>query len=191
MYVCVCIPMRYLYPYIIYHISYIIYPYLRSTLYMLRNFSIFAVYHLLWDEQLNIHHYRSRRLRSLHTIWKDSPNTIDWNSGFELHVAAFGSCKKNWKCFCFKKNLKQRWGVVVSFNVRKHMSYKASLSRRKDSSEFSTNWWKLRTALGKQFTSHIISPGRVESPNFPSQFCHLSATRPLLVGQKCQVVIHL
>ena len=99
--------------------------------------------------------------------------------------------KSRKKCFCFKKNLKQKWGVVVSFNVRKHMSYKASLSRRKDSSEFSTNWWKLRTALGKQFTSHIISPGRVESPNFPSQFCHLSATRPLLVGQKCQVVIHL
>merc|ERR1712187_41457 len=29
---------------------------------------------------------------------------------------------------------------VVSFKVRKHMSYKASLSRRKHSSAFSTSW---------------------------------------------------
>merc|ERR1719502_62448 len=30
---------------------------------------------------------------------------------------------------------------VVSFSVRKQMSYSASLSRQKDSSEFSTSWW--------------------------------------------------
>merc|ERR1719407_403332 len=30
---------------------------------------------------------------------------------------------------------------VVSFSVRKQMSYKASLSKQKDSSEFSTSWW--------------------------------------------------
>ena len=36
---------------------------------------------------------------------------------------------------------------VVSFNVRKQISYNASLSNKKDSSEFSTSWWKLKTAL--------------------------------------------
>merc|ERR1711977_415883 len=36
---------------------------------------------------------------------------------------------------------------VVSFRVRKQMSYSASLSRSMHSSAFSTNWWKERTAL--------------------------------------------
>ena len=75
---------------------------------MLRNFSIFDVSHLLWDERLNTHHYHSRHLKSLHTIRKDIPNTIASNSGFELHVSAFGSCKKTSKRFCFKKKLEAK-----------------------------------------------------------------------------------
>ena len=133
------------------HISY---AYLRSTLYI--------------SYGMSVKHKQTTTAQDTSIIAHDMKGDSEYNEynrlkrGFELHVAAFASCKKTWKRFCFKKNLKQRWGVVVSFNVRKHMSYKASLSRRKDSSEFSTNWWKLRTALGKQFTSHIISPRPVE-----------------------------
>ena len=36
---------------------------------------------------------------------------------------------------------------VVSFKVRKQMSYKASLSMQKVSSVFSTSWWTERVAL--------------------------------------------
>merc|ERR1711988_791715 len=36
---------------------------------------------------------------------------------------------------------------VVSFRVRKQISYRASLSRPKHSSAFSTSWWKERVAL--------------------------------------------
>lgn len=148
LYVCVCVSVCDIFI----HISY---AYLRSTLYISYRMSGWTY----------TNHYRSRHLnhctryeRRFRIHWIQSTKTVVLNCMLQLLLAS----KKTWKRFCFKKNLKQRWGVVVSFNVRKHMSYKASLSRRKDSSEFSTNWWKLRTALGKQFTSHIISPRRVE-----------------------------
>merc|ERR1719158_2661720 len=38
------------------------------------------------------------------------------------------------------KGFRSPYVGVVSFNVRKQMSYKASLSRQNDSSEFSTSW---------------------------------------------------
>merc|ERR1719158_1837199 len=49
---------------------------------------------------------------------------------------------------------------VVSFNVRKQMSYKASLSSKKLSSEFSTSWWKESTALyGSTTVSETLGDG--------------------------------
>merc|ERR1712006_9269 len=52
---------------------------------------------------------------------------------------------------------------VVSFKVRKQMSYNASLSRRKDSSEFSTSWWKDSTALyGSTTVSDTFGDGITE-----------------------------
>merc|ERR1719207_228060 len=52
---------------------------------------------------------------------------------------------------------------VVNFKVRKHISYKASLSRRKHSSAFSTNWWKESTALyGSTTVSETFGDGMTE-----------------------------
>merc|ERR1712157_367077 len=52
---------------------------------------------------------------------------------------------------------------VVSFNVRKQMSYSASLSNRKHSSAFSTSWWKDRTALyGSTTVSDTLGDGITE-----------------------------
>merc|ERR1719359_2569429 len=52
---------------------------------------------------------------------------------------------------------------VVNFKVRKHMSYKASLSKRKHSSAFSTSWWKERTALyGSTTVSETFGLGITE-----------------------------
>merc|ERR1712232_27220 len=52
---------------------------------------------------------------------------------------------------------------VVNFKVRKHISYKASLSRRKHSSAFSTNWWKESTALyGSTTVSETFGEGITE-----------------------------
>merc|ERR1711959_515280 len=49
---------------------------------------------------------------------------------------------------------------VVSLSVRKQMSYKASLSRRKHSSEFSTSWWNDNTALyGSTTVSDTLGEG--------------------------------
>merc|ERR1719236_374929 len=52
---------------------------------------------------------------------------------------------------------------VVSLSVRKQMSYKASLSRRKHSSEFSTSWWNDNTALyGSATVSDTLGEGITE-----------------------------
>lgn len=48
--------------------------------------------------------------------------------------------------------------------VLKQMSYNASLSNKKDSSEFSTSWWKLRTALyGSTTVSDTFGDGITEN----------------------------
>merc|ERR1719253_189872 len=52
---------------------------------------------------------------------------------------------------------------VVSLRVRKQMSYRASLSRRSDSSEFSTSWWTERTQLyGSTTVSDTFGDGKTE-----------------------------
>merc|ERR1719333_1575858 len=52
---------------------------------------------------------------------------------------------------------------VVNFKVLKQMSYKASLSKRKHSSAFSTNWWKESTALyGSTTVSETLGDGITE-----------------------------
>merc|ERR1719324_2251017 len=52
---------------------------------------------------------------------------------------------------------------VVNFKVRKQMSYNASLSSKKDSSEFSTSWWKDSTALyGSTTVSDTFGEGITE-----------------------------
>merc|ERR1719316_1099038 len=52
---------------------------------------------------------------------------------------------------------------VVSLRVRKQMSYRASLSRRSDSSEFSTSWWTESTQLyGSTTVSDTFGDGITE-----------------------------
>merc|ERR1719364_451691 len=52
---------------------------------------------------------------------------------------------------------------VVSLRVRKQMSYSASLSRRSDSSEFSTSWWIESTQLyGSTTVSDTLGEGKTE-----------------------------
>merc|ERR1712168_725119 len=52
---------------------------------------------------------------------------------------------------------------VVSFNVRKQMSYKASLSMQYVSSVFSTSWWTERVALyGSTTVSDTFGDGTTE-----------------------------
>merc|ERR1719428_2254327 len=52
---------------------------------------------------------------------------------------------------------------VVSFKVRKQISYNASLSSKKHSSAFSTNWWNERTALyGSTTVSETLGDGMIE-----------------------------
>merc|ERR1719324_463744 len=53
---------------------------------------------------------------------------------------------------------------VVSFKVRKQMSCNASLSSKKDSSEFSTSWWNDNTALyGSTTVSETFGDGIMEN----------------------------
>merc|ERR1719181_2107863 len=53
---------------------------------------------------------------------------------------------------------------VVNLRVRKQMSYKASLSKRKHSSAFSTSWWKESTALyGSTTVSETFGEGITEN----------------------------
>merc|ERR1719262_1516129 len=53
---------------------------------------------------------------------------------------------------------------VVNFKVRKQMSYKASLSKRKHSSAFSTSWWNDKTALyGSTTVSETFGEGITEN----------------------------
>merc|ERR1719324_4722 len=53
---------------------------------------------------------------------------------------------------------------VVSFKVRKQMSCNASLSSKKDSSEFSTSWWNDNTALyGSTTVSETLGDGITEN----------------------------
>jgi len=52
---------------------------------------------------------------------------------------------------------------VVSFKVRKQISYKASLSMHMVSSEFSTNWWTERVVLyGSTTVSETLGEGMTE-----------------------------
>merc|ERR1719446_1055493 len=52
---------------------------------------------------------------------------------------------------------------VVSLRLRKQMSYRASLSRSIDSSEFSTSWWTDRTQLyGSTTVSDTFGEGKTE-----------------------------
>ena len=53
---------------------------------------------------------------------------------------------------------------VVSFSVRKQMSYRASLSRTMHSSAFSTSWWTERVALyGSTTVSDTLGDGKTEN----------------------------
>merc|ERR1719181_1262487 len=53
---------------------------------------------------------------------------------------------------------------VVSFSVRKQMSYNASLSRQKDSSEFSTSWCTESVRLyGSTTVSDTFGDGTIEN----------------------------
>merc|ERR1719174_2679357 len=53
---------------------------------------------------------------------------------------------------------------VVSFKVRKQMSYRASLSKQKDSSEFSTSWWTESVQLyGSTTVSDTFGDGTMEN----------------------------
>merc|ERR1719453_1706089 len=52
---------------------------------------------------------------------------------------------------------------VVSFKVRKQISYKASLSRQKEKSEFSTSWWTDSVQLyGSTTVSLTFGEGTME-----------------------------
>merc|ERR1711937_271008 len=62
------------------------------------------------------------------------------------------------------KWLRSPYVGVVNFRVRKQMSYKASLSKRKHSSAFSTSWWNERTALyGSTTVSDTFGEGITEN----------------------------
>merc|ERR1719333_159951 len=53
---------------------------------------------------------------------------------------------------------------VVSFRVRKQMSYRASLSITMTSSAFSTSWWTERVALyGSTTVSDTLGDGKTEN----------------------------
>merc|ERR1719316_286024 len=53
---------------------------------------------------------------------------------------------------------------VVNFNVRKQMSYNASLSSNIHSSAFSTSWWNDKTALyGSTTVSDTFGEGMTEN----------------------------
>merc|ERR1719356_578038 len=53
---------------------------------------------------------------------------------------------------------------VVSLRVLKQISYNASLSSKKHSSAFSTNWWKDKTALyGSTTVSETLGDGITEN----------------------------
>merc|ERR1719377_243685 len=55
---------------------------------------------------------------------------------------------------------------VVSFSVRKQMSYRASLSRQNDSSEFSTSWCTDSVQLyGSTTVSDTFGDGTIENVN--------------------------
>merc|ERR1719456_602795 len=55
---------------------------------------------------------------------------------------------------------------VVSLRVRKQMSYKASLSKQKLSSEFSTSWWTESVQLyGSTTVSDTFGDGTTENVN--------------------------
>merc|ERR1711972_278946 len=61
------------------------------------------------------------------------------------------------------KWLRSPYVGVVNFNVLKQMSYSASLSSNIHSSAFSTNWWKLSTALyGSTTVSETFGEGITE-----------------------------
>merc|ERR1719440_2431502 len=62
------------------------------------------------------------------------------------------------------KWLRSPYVGVVSFRVRKQMSYRASLSIRTDSSEFSTSWWTERVQLyGSTTVSDTFGDGTIEN----------------------------
>merc|ERR1712098_490280 len=62
------------------------------------------------------------------------------------------------------KWLRSPYVGVVSFSVRKQMSYKASLSMQKLSSEFSTSWWTDSVQLyGSTTVSDTFGDGTIEN----------------------------
>merc|ERR1719407_174 len=80
---------------------------------------------------------------------------LSWPGKRRQHVVADMTAATRW--------LRSPKVGVVSLSVRKQMSYRASLSRRSDSSEFSTSWWTERTQLyGSTTVSDTFGDGKTE-----------------------------
>merc|ERR1719199_1047309 len=77
---------------------------------------------------------------------------FNWPGKRRQHVTPLIAALTRW--------FKSPYVGVVNFNVRKQMSYRASLSKRKHSSAFSTNWWNDSTALyGSTTVSETFGEG--------------------------------
>jgi hypothetical protein len=80
---------------------------------------------------------------------------LSWPGKRRQHVVADMTAATRW--------LRSPKVGVVSLRVRKQMSYRASLSRRSDSSEFSTSWWIESTQLyGSTTVSDTLGDGNTE-----------------------------
>merc|ERR1719199_2423960 len=81
---------------------------------------------------------------------------LSWPGNRRQHVTPDRPAETKW--------FKSPYVGVVSFNVRKQMSYKASLSRQNDSSEFSTSWWTENVQLyGSTTVSLTLGDGTMEN----------------------------
>merc|ERR1719158_2208177 len=83
---------------------------------------------------------------------------LSWPGNRRQHVTPDRPAETRW--------FKSPYVGVVSFNVRKQMSYKASLSRQNDSTEFSTSWCTDSVQLyGSTTVSLTFGDGTTENVN--------------------------
>merc|ERR1719305_1261156 len=81
---------------------------------------------------------------------------LSWPGNRKQHVTPERPALTRW--------FKSPYVGVVNFKVRKQISYKASLSRQKDSSEFSTSWWTESVQLyGSTTVSLTLGDGTMEN----------------------------
>merc|ERR1719324_1827510 len=81
---------------------------------------------------------------------------LSWPGNRRQHVTPDRPAETKW--------FRSPYVGVVSFKVRKQMSYKASLSRQNDSSEFSTSWCTDSVQLyGSTTVSDTFGDGTMEN----------------------------